>query len=190
MRTPKMSQPELVGKLSQVFSTHGYNGVTLADLAKAAELNKASLYHFFPEGKEAMAVATLEMVKSNVQEHIVDILNTGDSLNSRLKATLKNIDSFYDGGQKACLLELMNSSTTGTAVKVLIAEVFDMLIKAFSSFYLEAGYSKAESKTQAENTVIGIQGSLVLSRALGSKEPFKKQLKQIEKLALEKINSN
>jgi hypothetical protein len=30
----------------------------------------------------------------------------------------------------------------------------------------------------------------VLSRALGSKEPFKKQLKQIEKLALEKINSN
>ena len=185
-----MTQPELVGKLSEVFSTHGYNGVTLADLAKAAELNKASLYHFFPEGKEAMAIATLEMVKHSVQENIVNVLAGDDSIKSRLKTTLKNLDSFYDGGQKACLLELMNSSTTGKAVKKLIAQVFDMLIKGFASFYAEVGFSKTDSKVQAENTVIGIQGALVLSRGLDSKDPFKRQLKQIEQLALAKINSN
>lgn len=185
-----MTQPELVGKLSSVFSTHGYNGVTLADLAKAADLNKASLYHFFPEGKEAMAIATLEMVKSNVQENIVNVLTGNGSLKSRLKTALNNLDSFYDGGQKACLLELMNSSTTGKDVKGLISQVFNMLIKGFNSFYAEAGFSKADSKVQAENTVIWIQGALVLSRGLNSKDPFKRQLKQIEQLALAKINSN
>lgn len=185
-----MSQPELVDRLAQVFSTHGYNGVTLADLAKAANLNKASLYHFFPEGKEAMAIATLEMVKHDVQEHIVNVLIGEGSLKTRIKTTLKNLDAFYDGGQKACLLELMNSSTTGQAVKTLIAEVFEILIKGFSSFYAESGFSKSDSKAQAENTVIGIQGSLVLSRALGSKDPFKRQLKLIEQLALTKINLN
>ncbi|MDF9788404.1 hypothetical protein, partial [Polynucleobacter sphagniphilus] len=74
-----------------------------------------------------MAIATLEMVKHSVQENIVNVLAGDDSIKSRLKTALKNLDSFYDGGQKACLLELMNSSTTGKAVKKLIAQVFDML---------------------------------------------------------------
>ncbi|MDF9789296.1 hypothetical protein [Polynucleobacter sphagniphilus] len=72
---------------------------------------------------------------------------------------------------------------------VTIAEI-RMLIKGFASFYAEVGFSKTDSKVQAENTVIGIQGALVLSRGLDSKDPFKRQLKQIEQLALAKINSN
>lgn len=191
MRTPKMTESELVEKLTTVFSTYGYNGVTLDDLAKSANLNKASLYHFFPQGKEAMAIAALEHALIKVNECVIKVLENDTDPKARIKKALKNLNDFYDGGMRACLLELMNSSTTGDKVKNLIADSFHILINGFEIYYLVIGFSITESKLHAENTIVGIQGSLVLSRALNSNKPFKRQLKHIENLAvtqLEKLN--
>ena len=45
--------------LAEVFREHGYEGASLSLISKATGLGKGSLYHFFPGGKEEMAVAVL-----------------------------------------------------------------------------------------------------------------------------------
>ena len=51
---------ELLNALSDVFRKRGYEGATLAELAAAANLGRASLYHHFPGGKAEMARQVLE----------------------------------------------------------------------------------------------------------------------------------
>lgn len=42
------------------FMAHGYNAVTLRDIADALQMKQASLYYHFPEGKEELFVAVAE----------------------------------------------------------------------------------------------------------------------------------
>ena len=43
-----------IAALAEVFRERGYEGASLAALSEASGLGKASLYHFFPKGKEEM----------------------------------------------------------------------------------------------------------------------------------------
>ena len=52
-----MSRETHLPTLFQLFRQHGYDGVSLAKIAAATELGKASLYHHFPGGKAEMMAA-------------------------------------------------------------------------------------------------------------------------------------
>jgi hypothetical protein len=54
-----------------------------------------------------------------------------------------------------------------------IKEMFEKLIGAFASIAEEAGQSREAARSRAERAVVLLQGSLVLSRGLGSDAPFK-----------------
>ena len=47
-----MSKEKIILQLIPVFRQYGYGGTSLAMLIKATGLGKASLYHYFPEGKK------------------------------------------------------------------------------------------------------------------------------------------
>jgi len=54
-RRATIEDDDLICKLTDVFRNVGYDGASLAVLADATGLKKASLYHRFPGGKEQMA---------------------------------------------------------------------------------------------------------------------------------------
>ena len=68
------SKEAVIKQLSAVFRTHGYDGTTLSLLSEATGLVKASLYHYFPKGKQDMALAVIqnrtELFKREVIEPI------------------------------------------------------------------------------------------------------------------------
>ena len=59
MRPQKVQDIEIMTSLVKTFRSRGYEGSSLAELAKSTGLKKASLYHRFPKGKEEMAIAVL-----------------------------------------------------------------------------------------------------------------------------------
>ena len=58
VRTATVSDVELIERLAKVFKDYGYQGASMSIIAKASGLQKASLYHRFPGGKEQMAQET------------------------------------------------------------------------------------------------------------------------------------
>src|SRR5687767_7960924 len=52
---PLVSDKELLERLTGVFRRHGYDGASLSVIAAATGLQRSSLYHRFPGGKEQMA---------------------------------------------------------------------------------------------------------------------------------------
>ena len=85
-------------KLLKVFCQYGYEGVTLRQLVEACELNKATLYHHFPKGKEEMAGAVLGCLQGNLTNEVLTALNDDGSPEERIQLMLERVYQFYKGG--------------------------------------------------------------------------------------------
>ena len=69
MPAPLISRNEVVDRLLAVFQRLGYDGASLAELSHATGLGKSSLYHYFPNGKEEMALAVLRNVHCWIEQN-------------------------------------------------------------------------------------------------------------------------
>src|SRR4051812_21753258 len=104
MPAPTMTRDEVVDRLLLAFRDHGYDGASLAVLARATGLGKSSLYHYFPGGKEDMALAVLDRVSGWLKEHAVKPLQGEGPPRRRLDRMMEALDGLYAGGKNACVL--------------------------------------------------------------------------------------
>lgn len=181
MRPQKVNSSELLQGMLNVFRSKGYEGASLNDLATSSGLQKASLYHRFPNGKKEIATAVLNYVNEGLQKDLCKILaDTTTPSNKRIIKVIENINSFYDGGKATCLLRSISLNTGMELFGTEIKDNMNEWINAFTNFGKEIGFSEATALENAKETLITIQGSLVVSKGLGDYTIFKKALSKIE----------
>lgn len=179
-RKATIEEDALIARLSAVFRDVGYEGATLAILSEATGLKKASLYHRFPEGKEQMAREVLESAGAWLDQHILSSLKRGGTPVEKICNMVKKLDEFYSGGKQACLLNMLSSSRIQEGpFTQLIKQTFEAWIGALSSVLIDAGLDRKVARNRAERAMILMQGSLVLSRGMGTTRPFQEFLKSL-----------
>lgn len=172
-RPQGVNDEELLQRLARVFRDVGYEGASLALLSQAAGLQKASLYHRFPGGKQQMADEVLKAALAWYGENILQRLHGDGAPAERLALVARQLNAYYSGGRQACLLNVLASppmqhGPSSDAIK----GAFQALIAAFAHLAEDAGFDPATARRRAERSVMGFHGSLVLSRGLGSPRPF------------------
>ena len=177
----KVSDNELMTGFLDVFRKLGYEGASLEELASASGLKKSSLYHRFPGGKKQMAEEVLRFTSSWVGTNITGILKGAGEPKDRLKSALNNINEFYAGGERACVLRTLSMSTGLNLFSQPISNAFGNLIAGFTKLAEDFGHSPKVAAKLAEDTVIRIQGGLIVSKGTGNLEIFKRMLVDIEK---------
>jgi AcrR family transcriptional regulator len=183
MRPLKVPDEALLNRMLTVLSAKGYDGSSLNELAESSGLQKASLYHRFPDGKKAITSAVLSHVKGWIKQNIYLLLtNQSISTNERLKKVIKNINSIYNKGDSICLLRSLSMDSGVEIFGEQIKESMQLWMKGFSSLGVDCGLSKRVANERAHQVLITIQGSLILSKGLGSTAPFKDTLKSIENM--------
>jgi TetR/AcrR family transcriptional regulator, lmrAB and yxaGH operons repressor len=175
MARPQSVEDEvLMTRLSCVFRDVGYEGASLALLSESTGLKKASLYHRFPNGKQQMAEEVLASALNWFEANILSVLRADSSPAERIATVARHLDGFYAGGQQACLLNMLASPRAEPGpFSEGIKGAFEALISAFAVVARDAGQDAKAAKLRAERTVMLLQGSLVMSRGLGSSKPFK-----------------
>lgn len=181
MRAAKVSDGEIVNGLMSVFRAKGYDGASLNELADATGLKKASLYHRFPGGKKEMTEAVLDFMESWIQDKVYAVL-TGNKLplTQRLDEALKNIKLVYNNGREVCLYRSLSMDTGMALFGKKIEKGINQWLDSFVSLGIAIGLDEAIAVQFAKQTFVDIQGSLVLSKAMDSTEPFENAIKQIE----------
>ena len=173
-RPQLVEEQELIARLSCVFRDVGYAGASLTVLSEATGLKKASLYHRFPQGKQQMAEEVLAAALGWYEVNILSPLRGQGPPAERLAAVAQRLDSFYAGGRQACLLNMLTSPRNEDGpFSAAIKGAFEALIEAFTTLARDAGHDPEAARLRAERTVALLQGSLVVSRGLGSPEPFR-----------------
>lgn len=171
-------------ELMEEFRACGFDGVSLSRISEVTGLGKASLYHHFPGGKGEMAQAVMELAEQWLQANVFGPMERRGDPDERLEAVLKALGGFYEQGRKSCLLDVMPIGG-GPELHAAVKAVMQRLIKGFERLAVDAGIRKAEAKARAEAALIGIQGSLVVSRGLGDTAPFLRQIQTLRERLLE-----
>ena len=173
-RPSTITDEELIDRLSAVFQDVGFAGASLAALSEATGLKRASLYHRFPDGKEQMAREVLDASAKWLEENVLLPLRSDASPHDRVKIMSAKLKTFYLGGKQACLLNMLSSAHIHEGpFTAKIKEMFKALIDALTQVLEDAGQSRKTARMRAERAVMLLQGSLVLSRGVGTTKPFR-----------------
>lgn len=166
-----------------VLRAKGFDGASMNDLSEATGLKKASLYHRFPGGKKEIAEAVLaytgDWSEINIQQVLTDQSQTPLQ---RLQQAIANIRALYNDGQAICILRALTMDSSLPLFGNLIEERFQVWIDAFAQLGRDFGFTDEKAKKLALETLIRVQGSLVLSKGLGTVEPFQQNLIEIERI--------
>ncbi|MCF2444133.1 TetR/AcrR family transcriptional regulator [Dyadobacter sp. CY345] len=170
-------------KLTEVFTQYGYDGASMELLSKATGLKKASLYHRFPGGKKDMAAHVLKNTETWFQEQVGSLLHDQDrEIGERLSEAIGKISLLFEDGARNCSLRMLSACSEAAYFQEIIASCFKILRDGFSFVARESGLSEREANERSMQAIINIQGSLVLSRAMGDNDIFKTSISAIPQL--------
>lgn len=174
-----MARETYLPVLFRLFRHHGYDGVSLAKIAEATGLGKASLYHHFPGGKTEMVRETLAYSGRWMTENIVGPLQgEGESL-GRLKRMCDRISALYEAGEQPCILASLTMGASRDMFHGAIRARLQMLVDEIAAVLVEAGLDAELAQQRGEDAVMTIQGALILSRGLDDPTPFQRALAQL-----------
>lgn len=172
MPTPLLSRGELLLKLQETFRRYGYEGASLTRIATATGLGKASLYHYFPNGKEQMAMAVIESTRQWFDENIFAPLESVHPPRQRIVSMLETLSRHYASGQSACLPGLFALTEERVLFGEAIAEFFARWVACLSQTLTDSGLARDIAQRRAHDGVERIQGALILSRAFADGRAF------------------
>ena len=163
------------------FATQGYEGASLSKIAEATGLGRASLYHYFPKGKEQMAATVLDFVTAELQENLLKPLKGKEDPIIRVKAMGETLDRFYHSGEASCFMDILSLGEARALFKTPLRQTLTALIEALAQLLIEVGQERGEARQRAEDAIMQIQGALVLSRCLDNTESFQRVIANLPK---------
>ena len=184
MPRPEHRDDSLLDAIADVFREHGFEGASLSRLSETTGLQRASLYHRFPEGKEQMAVAVLERVAERFANHVLAPLAAEGDLRARVRSAARRLGEFYREGRGSCLLESLSLGDASDERRAALAGTTRGLIEALAGAAREAGSSPARARARATEAVVRLEGSLVIARATGDTRPFREVLRGLPEALL------
>lgn len=183
MRPQKINDTELINRLFTVLRTKGYDGASLNDLASASGLQKASLYHRFPGGKKDIVLAVLNHIGEWTQQQLITIVeNPHTTPLEKLTTILDNINNLYQSGNSPCITQTLSMENSALLFSEQLKEGIKIWLNTFSKLAIEFGKDTQTSNEIANQVIIQIQGSLILSKAINTTNPFSTALQTIKKL--------
>jgi TetR/AcrR family transcriptional regulator, lmrAB and yxaGH operons repressor len=172
---------DAVAALREVFREHGYEGASLSLIERRTGLGKGSLYHFFPGGKEEMALAVLNDIDAWFELHMFAPLREAADAPAAIGAMFRTCIDYFHSGERICLLGIFALCDMRDRFPVPIDAYFSAWESALASALRRCAKARREANSLAQDVVAGIQGALVISRSHNNVIIFKRLLNSLEK---------
>lgn len=180
MTDRSVAKESLLPALADTFATLGFDGASLSALANATGLQKASLYHHFPGGKQEMAEAVLDEVAAQFEQQVFDPLLGAGPAQERISTMLLILDGQFEGGLAPSLFSLFSHGPKRDLFGDRIAAFYGRWIASLGKALSETGMARSDAVRRAADAVMVIEGALLLSRALSDTGPFQRVVRHLE----------
>ena len=165
--------------LLQLFRQYGYDGATLARIAEATGLGKASLYHHFPGGKDEMVQAVMEYLERWLAEKVLPSLQGDDTALEKLERMCDLLSELYEAGQQPCMSATLLLGSARDLFHDLVQARYFAWIEAVAEVLVKAGLDCTTAQQRGEDMVIALQGSLIVAQGMNRPEIFQRSLQQL-----------
>jgi AcrR family transcriptional regulator len=179
----RADRTEILPLLGEIFREHGYEGASLSLITEKTGLGKGSLYHFFPGGKEEIATDVLAEIDHWFQTNVYRPLREADDPTAGIDHMFSAVETYFRAGRRVCLVGVFALDNTRDRFAVAVKSYFTDWASALTKALTRCGHSAAEARALTEDILGGIQGALVLARALDDPVIFTRSLKRLRKLS-------
>ncbi len=166
---------DVIPMIAEVFRELGFEGASMSKITARTRLSKGSLYYFFPGGKDEMAAEILAHIDQWFISHLFVPLEKDEPL-AAIEHMWREVDTYFQSGGRICLVGAFALDETRDRFSSMIRQYFERWIQALGTAIVRTGVSAEAASELAEEVVSGIQGSLLLSRALHDKSVFERRL--------------
>ena len=111
-KDPASRRAELVQAAREVFGRSGYADTGLTEIAHEAQVSKALLYHYFPDGRPQLFVAVAEQLLEEFRARVRQAAQVPFSPEKRMEQLLGAIFGFFDNNPEAYRLLFRDSSAS------------------------------------------------------------------------------
>jgi len=170
------TRDRIIVATNELFRRHGYNGTSLSQISHASNATIGSIYHFFPDGKEALAVAVVETTGAVYRELFESIAAEADNpaaayidFFAGAAAVLEESDFIDPCPIGTIAREVANTSEP---LREAARRAFDSWIAAARDHLTAAGIPTDVANELAAVFVSTVEGVFILSRTQRATAPL------------------
>lgn len=166
--TREGTRMRLIKSAAYLFQENGYFAVGVAKILAHAETPKGSLYHYFPGGKEELAIAAVEWVSGET----VSLLRMAQKWSSDPRDVLPKIalsiavwleaNDWIQGSLIAMLAQ--ETATSAPAIFAAVTKSYDSILVELTAIVKLTGRDADEAARIAELALALIEGATIVSR--------------------------
>jgi AcrR family transcriptional regulator len=166
---PNSTRDRLIGATADLFRRQGYTGTGVKQIVEAAGAPFASMYHFFPDGKEALGAETIRW-SGAMYGQLIDLFFTAGA--DPVAATR----NFFDGAADtvrdtdyadACPIATvaLEVASTNEPLRRATADVFESWLAAIDVCLVREGLTKTQARKLSVALFSLLEGAFILARA-------------------------
>ena len=160
---------QLVAHMSRSIREKGVGASTVEHVLRTSEVTAGSMYHFFPDGKEALVAAAVEAAGAEGAAVLASVLEASSSpadgtdvFYTELAADLEENDF-----ELGCPVGVPATEAAGTeSVRAAGASAFRAWIDVIASALEERGFSPDRAQSTARFAIAAYEGSSTVARTL------------------------
>ena len=171
----------------RLFRRNGYAATGMNDIVETSGAPKGSVYHYFPDGKAAIAVAAIELAGRRAVATLSEIGKESQSAGDLLEAYSTRLGGWLSksGFQDGCPITtvVLELAPKNRAVTAAAREAFSARRRVLAQRLAGFGWAESEADAWAALSIAAIQGAMVQARLERSVQPLKDVANMLARVA-------
>ncbi|PEC50668.1 TetR family transcriptional regulator [Bacillus cereus] len=167
---------KILAVASRLFQKQGYHATGINQIIKESGCPKGSIYHYFPEGKEQLAIEAINRTKDLATEQLRFLFSQHDdvikALDDFLNQFLKFDPKATNDGTPLALISL-ETSQMSERLRLACRDAYEALVFVLKEKFIESNWSHTAAKENAYLFFSMIEGASIYALTYQSKEPMK-----------------
>ncbi|MBC8080117.1 MAG: TetR/AcrR family transcriptional regulator [Gorillibacterium sp.] len=180
------SKERILAASSRLFQSQGYHATGLNQIIQESGAPKGSLYHYFPGGKEQLAIEALNrgrmFITQRLRSHMESDLSPIEALQALLTAFIAAMEnSEFAGGMSVANIAL-DTANTSEGIRMACAEAYDEWIGVIGAKLISHGMEANKASEIAHILHAIIEGSFIIAIVQRDSAIFHMLIKRLPQL--------
>jgi TetR/AcrR family transcriptional repressor of lmrAB and yxaGH operons len=166
----------LVRTTMRLFRRQGYASTGLQQVLAESGAPKGSLYHYFPNGKESLGEAAVDLAGGLVAELLEDLAAKHTEPSAFVRAYCKTMAAWMKESdfRSGCPIATTMLETAPQSVSITAAgaRAIDRWIEIIAGVLIRAGEAPRDAQARAQLVIAAMEGALLLARIRQSTKPI------------------
>ena len=177
MPAAPIHKKNLIRTAMRLFRRQGYASTGLNQILSESGAPKGSLYHYFPGGKEELAVASVELAGEMITDMLEQLAREKRTVRTFVVGYCDTMAAWMEesGYRSGCPIAttMLETSPDSPALTAAGQSAIGSWIDVIAEVFVGGGSSRSVAQREARGLVSAVQGALILARVWSSSEPIR-----------------